>query len=134
MYASLDNKQIGQSIAKLRNHREIKASEIAKFVHLSPAAYTKYERGETAITINFLNQVAQFFDVDPFQLLQNSPKTIIENVHSNSNVAINYSNLSAIDMELLKTWSVQIAEKDEQIKQLLLLLSANNKAREIYNM
>lgn len=121
MYVSLDNKQIGQSIAKLRNHREIKAAELAKFLNLSTAAYTKYERGETAITINFLNHVAEFFDINPLQLLQSTPENIVENIY-NSKVVIDNGSLSTNDVELLNNWSSQIAVKDKQIEQLLQLL------------
>ena len=122
MYTPLDNKLIGQSIAKLRNHREIKAAEVAKYLHLSPAAYTKYEKGETAITIHFLNQMGEFFNVSPMYFLQSSPETIIENIHDNANLAINHSTLTTVDDKLLATLSEQIVSKDTQINRLTALL------------
>ena len=126
MYTPLDNKLIGQSIAKLRNHRDIKAAEVARFLKLSPAAYTKYERGETVITVHFLNQIGQFFDINPMQFLQNSPETIIENIHDNGSVAIHYSNnnspLTMVDEKLLSIFSTQITFQNEQIERLSALL------------
>ena len=122
MYTPLNNKLIGQSIAKLRNHREIKAAEVANFLHLSVAAYTKYERGETAINIHFLNGVGEFFNINPMYFLQNSPETIIENVHDNSNLAINNSSVTTVDDKLLTTLTAQITCKDVQIERLSALL------------
>ena len=50
----LDNKTVGRNIAKFRMLRDMKASTIAERLDLKEAAYTKYERGETAITLDVL--------------------------------------------------------------------------------
>jgi transcriptional regulator with XRE-family HTH domain len=112
MYIPLENKTVGQSIAKLRTHKEIKAEEIAKYLKLSVSAYTKYERGETAITIPFLNIVAQFFNVSPLELLNNGPENIIENIH-NSTVAMNNSNFYTVDKDVVNTFSNQLGSKGQ---------------------
>jgi transcriptional regulator with XRE-family HTH domain len=118
MFIPLENKTVGQSIAKLRKHRDIKAEEIARILKIGETAYTKYERGETAITIPFLNTVAQFFNINPLQLISNKPENIVENVH-NSNVAMNNGNFITLDKELISTLRNQIEIKDKQIETLL---------------
>ncbi|XZF14770.1 helix-turn-helix domain-containing protein [Chitinophagaceae bacterium MMS25-I14] len=84
MFTALDNKLVGQNIAKLRRHRDIKASDMAGRLHISEPAYTKYERGETAITLEFLNKVAEQFDVNPAEFLNATPQNIVENIHDSN--------------------------------------------------
>lgn len=87
MFSPIDSKLVGQNIAKLRRHKEIKAATIATKIGLTESAYTKYERGETAITLDFLNKVAEEFDVNPAQLMNATPSNIIESIHDISNSA-----------------------------------------------
>ena len=76
--ANLYNKIVGQNITKLRKYREIKAFIVAKHLGMSESNYTKYERGETAITLDFLNRISDFFEVDMISLLISTPENIIE--------------------------------------------------------
>ncbi|MBN9299544.1 MAG: helix-turn-helix transcriptional regulator [Filimonas sp.] len=92
MFSTLDNKLVGSNIAKLRRHREIKATDIASKLGLSESAYTKYERGETAITLEFLSNVSEFFEVSPTEFLSATPTNIVENIHNSQN---NFSNTSS---------------------------------------
>ena len=87
----IDNKQVGQTISKFRQYKGIKASEIAKQIGMTEAAYTKYERGETAITVDFLNKVGAFMHVNPIQFLSSTPENIVENIHD-SHIAIQTNN------------------------------------------
>jgi transcriptional regulator with XRE-family HTH domain len=122
MYKPLDAKKIGQSIAKLRRHREIKASELAAHLNMAEQTYTRYERGETPITLQVLNSVAQFFDVDPLEFIANGPESIVENIH-NSLVSNNHSSITTnIDKDLLEALKLQLAEKDKQIAQQLSVI------------
>ncbi len=86
---SIDNLTIGQNIAKFRKLKSIKAFDIAQKISLSESAYTKYERGETAITIDFVQKVADVLEIDPLQILATSPNNILENI-SNSSIAIQH--------------------------------------------
>lgn len=101
----LDNARIGKNIQNFRRFREIKAADVAKYLGISEAAYTKYERGETQITINFVQNVAEFFKVDPLQIISSSPATFFENVHNSS--ILNNSNFHTFqagnDEQLTKT-------------------------------
>jgi transcriptional regulator with XRE-family HTH domain len=83
----LDNKAIGRNISMYRKIRDIKAFDIANRLGMKEAAYTKYERGETQITIEFVQKVAEVLNIDPLQILTVSPNTILENI-SNSSIAI----------------------------------------------
>jgi len=77
---ALDNVTVGKNIAKFRRLKDIKAFDLAQQLGLKEAAYTKYERGETAITIDFVQKVAEALQLDPIQLITTSPSNIFENI------------------------------------------------------
>lgn len=83
----MDNVTIGKNIAKFRMLKDIKASDIADRLHMKEATYTKYERGETAITIDFVQKVSEVLEIDPLQIVSTSPSHILEHIQ-NSHIAI----------------------------------------------
>jgi transcriptional regulator with XRE-family HTH domain len=119
MFAPLDNKVIGESIAKLRIHKNKKARELASHLNIGEAAYTKYERGETAITISFINKIAHFFDIDPLEIIQSTPENIIENIHT-ANVIKQRTKFNGADNNLLDYIDLQLMIRDKQIEHLQL--------------
>ncbi len=78
----LESKIIGKTLARYRKLREMKASHVAEELGVSEATYTKYERGETAITLELLQKVSDVLDVDPLQILMASTGNFMENVHN----------------------------------------------------
>ncbi|MBB5437731.1 transcriptional regulator with XRE-family HTH domain [Pedobacter sp. AK017] len=76
-FTKLENKVIGRNISMYRKIREIKAFNIAEQLGLKEAAYSKYERGETAITVDFVQKVAQIINIDPIQMMTVSPGHMI---------------------------------------------------------
>ncbi len=86
-FTVLENKSIGRNLALFRKLRDKKAFEVAESVGISEAAYTKYERGESKITIDMIQKVAEFLKVDPLQIVSVSPSNFLENIQ-NSSIAI----------------------------------------------
>ena len=84
----LENKVIGQNIARFRKLKDIKAADMASRIGLGEAAYTKYERGETSITLDFVQKVSNELGIDPITLISTTPANIFENF-TNSPVSIN---------------------------------------------
>lgn len=96
-FTVLENKAIGRNISMYRKIRGIKAHDIAEQLSMKEATYTKYERGETAITIDLVQQIAEFLKVDPLMLLAVSPNNVIEN-GNNSPIAIHgYSHFQMVN-------------------------------------
>ncbi len=62
-----------------RKIRGMKASDISDRLGMKEASYTKYERGETAINVDMIQQIAEILKVDPIMMLSVSPNNIIEN-------------------------------------------------------
>ena len=83
----MDNKTIGRNIAKFRLLRDLKAFDVANRLDMKEATYTKYEQGETAITIDFIQRVAGILEIGPLHILSTSPGNILENI-THSSIAI----------------------------------------------
>jgi transcriptional regulator with XRE-family HTH domain len=97
-FTILENKTIGRNLYRIRKIRDKKASEVAKHIGMGEAAYTKYERGESKITVELIQKVAEFYKVDPLQLLSPSSGNFIENV-TNSSVFSNFHTLQTYNIE-----------------------------------
>lgn len=97
-FTVLENKTIGRNFYRLRKIRDKKSSEIAKFLGLGEAAYTKYERGESKITVDIIQKVAEFYKVDPLQLLSASTGNVFENV-TNSPIFSNFQTFQTVSEE-----------------------------------
>jgi transcriptional regulator with XRE-family HTH domain len=80
----LNNKIIGRNLARFRKFNEIKAADLAERIGMKEAAYTKYERGESQITVELVQKVAEALKVDPISILASAPDNIVEN-NTNSN-------------------------------------------------
>lgn len=89
-FTILENKKIGRNIALYRRLKDKKALEVAEHIGISEHAYSKYERGEVRINVDFVQKVAEFLQLDPLRLLSESPVAYIENNGSNSPTS--YSN------------------------------------------
>lgn len=122
MFTPLDNKLVGRNVAKLRKHREIKALDMAARLGISETAYTKYERGETAITLDFLNKVAEQFDVNPNEFLNATPNNIVENIHD-SHVYGLQSTGTTINVTNQKEIIDTILEQNKKLTELMEKLS-----------
>ncbi|NGM64179.1 helix-turn-helix domain-containing protein [Sphingobacterium sp. SGR-19] len=81
-YLDLDNKKIGQKIYIQRKIKGLKAFDVAERLGIKEAAYTKYERGETKITIEFVRKVSEILDIDPLLLLSSSDINYFDNIHN----------------------------------------------------
>ena len=82
-FTVLENKAIGRNISMFRKIREMKAADVASSIGISETAYTKYERGETQITIDFIQKVSTALKVDPMQLISVTPSNYIESIQNN---------------------------------------------------
>ena len=80
----LENVVVGHNIAKYRKLKEIKAHDIAEQLGMKEATYTKYERGETAITIDFIQKVAAILEANPLHLITASPNNFLESINHSS--------------------------------------------------
>lgn len=74
----LDDKAIGRNLYLYRKMADLKVIEVAEQLGLKESAYSKYERGETAFTLEFIKKAAVVLHVNPLLLLTVTPNNIIE--------------------------------------------------------
>ncbi len=80
----LTDKIVGRNLQKFRMLRDVKASDLAERIGMKEAAYTKYERGETKMTIELVQKVASALNVDPISILTAAPDNFIETISNNT--------------------------------------------------
>ena len=116
----LENNSIGRNIARFRKFKEKKAFEVAAYMGMGEAAYTKYERGESKITIEFIQKVSEFLNIDPLKLLTTNEGHIVENV-SNSPFAINgtVQTTNETQNQAILTLIDNVVEMNKRIMELL---------------
>lgn len=121
-FTVLENKTIGRNIYMYRKLRDRKAFEVADFLGVKEATYTKYERGESKITIDLVQKVSEFLNVDPIQLISAHPGHIIDNKNNSpfsisGNVRTNYAdkNQTEVMMKMMET----MMQMNEAIKKIL---------------
>ena len=98
-FTLLENNAIGRNISMHRRMRGVKAIEVAEKLGLKEAAYTRYERGEGALTIKMVKQIAEVLKVDPLNLIALPPGSVIDSGNNSPNaiVALNTNNLQTIN-------------------------------------
>ncbi|SDF95456.1 Helix-turn-helix [Pedobacter terrae] len=121
-FTVLENKAIGRNISRFRKFRDKKAFEVAEYVGIGEAAYTKYERGETKITIELIQKVSEFLNIDPFTLLNVSEGHVLENI-TNSPIAIQtnstFSTTNEKQNDAILTLIDNVVEMNKRIMDLL---------------
>jgi transcriptional regulator with XRE-family HTH domain len=81
-FTVLENKTIGRNLYKYRKIREKKASEVADYIGISESAYTKYERGESQITIDVIQKASEILEVDPLYIVASTPGNFVDGSNS----------------------------------------------------
>lgn len=121
-FTVLENKTIGRNFYKFRKLRERKAFEVADFLGIKEATYTKYERGESKITVDIIQKVSEFLKVDPIQMISTNPENIIESVNNSpftfsGNVKTSYVDIkqTEIMMKMMET----MMQMNEAIRKIL---------------
>lgn len=103
----------------LREERHLSQEQVAEKMGISPNSYGKLERGETKLTLEKLEQIANIFDMDIVELINSEEKISYQVMHyGTGNNAFNFENN---EKELLKENEkllLIISHKDETIESL----------------
>lgn len=128
-FTVLENKTIGRNISLYRKIREMKALEVADLLGMKEATYTRYERGEASITIDFIQQVSQILKIDPIMLLSVPPGSIVDSGNNSPNaiVALNTSNCQTTSPEQNQMMLKLIENTIELNKKMMELLDNKGK-------
>lgn len=107
-----------EKVRKLREDNHLNQEQMAEMLHISPSSYAKMERGEIKISIERLQQIANIFNVDIKELLDDE-KGIVNVVIVGDNsqqyqIGNKYQNLA----NELNYKDQIIQEKEQTIKSL----------------
>lgn len=115
---------------KIRVMREINQwsqEEMAEKLAMSTTGYAKIERGQTNISLDKLQQIAQVFNIDMVELIERQDKSFFFSIGDNTH----NQNFVGIDSELrvlLEMKDNLLAQKDNEIaalKEIIALLKQN---------
>ena len=118
---------IHDKIRIMREKNKLSQEEVAEKLNMSPSGYAKIERGETKLYLEKLEQIAQVFNIDMTDLINN--KNICFLINENSQSSSNYYNSDdtlIIENEKLKI-SLSFQEKiiEQQKSEIALLKEMN---------
>jgi transcriptional regulator with XRE-family HTH domain len=120
----ISNKAVGRNLAKFRMLRDMKAADLAERVGLKEDAYAKYERGETKITVDFIQKVATALNVDPISILATAPDKFIETISNNT--MSSGATVIGNDANLEVKGDYNAADKEQQVLMIDLLKNLND--------
>lgn len=112
--------QIHEKIRILREFNKFTQEEIAEKLSISTSGYSKIERGETRLNIERLQQLADIFQVNIFDLMTQSNNNIIYEINGGlgiagfNNSSLEYNEKKQTEIERL---TLIISHKDEIILQ-----------------
>lgn len=116
--------EVLERISKLRQKRHLSQEKISEDLHISQAAYTKLERGETKLTVERLYQIAEVLKTEISELLGIESK-YNQDIHNNEQSTI----IASQGIENLYTENKEMAVK--LIKQYEEALDSKSKLIEI---
>ncbi|ERJ59280.1 helix-turn-helix domain-containing protein [Sphingobacterium paucimobilis] len=120
-YLELDNKKIGHKIYIQRKIAGLKAFDVAEQLGIKEAAYTKYERGETKITIDFVKKISEILKIDPLLLLSSNDVNYFDNIHNSPILSTfhTYQSTNEKQNEAILALIENVIEMNKNIMQLL---------------
>ena len=117
--------KIGGTLLKIRAIKGIKQESVAKQLGITTNGYGKIERGESAINIDRLEQIANILGISAMDIMQ-FDESIIFNINTISNSApngiVNNYSLSAEELGLLMAQIKSLNEIVERQNKMIDLL------------
>lgn len=119
---------LGTKLRQLRLKNELSQEYVAQTLRVSQKTYSNMENDKTTLSVETLKQIAQLYNIDMLELLQDG-KVVVQNNNSNDTSTVHgiiYNHASDELIEQLKERINDLKEiitkKDEQILRLEGLL------------
>lgn len=110
---------IGRKLMELRKQKGLSQEQVADSISVSQPVYARIENGIGTSWAIYLNNICEFFGVEPEKLVENTTTITQENKDQKGGVAIT-QNLGTIQLseKLVEQYEARIKEKDEIIADL----------------
>ncbi|WP_395147914.1 helix-turn-helix domain-containing protein (plasmid) [Moraxella atlantae] len=128
--------KINEKIRLLREKNHFTQEDMANRLQLSTNGYANIERGETKLTFERLEQIAEIFDIDVTELVSYGEQNAINYVHSTSNHSLNIVGQASnelLEAEILKL-NLVISHKDELLENQKALLAQQKQQIDTLNL
>lgn len=106
-----------EKIKMMREMNQWTQEEVAEKLGMSTTGYAKIERGQTNVSVEKLKQIAQIFNINIAQLLDDNEKLVICSIGDNHS---NYNNYFGMNEKLItqnEKQQLEIQLKNELLKQ-----------------
>lgn len=116
---------IAKNLANLRKDENLTQEQMAEKLHMSKNGYAKLERGESRITVEHLQNIANTFNIDIEKLLKKDRDFNLALGDNNINFQTNYHTSQEIEklQLLIEHQQELLVQKDKQIELLEKLLA-----------
>ncbi|MDR0802258.1 helix-turn-helix domain-containing protein [Fluviicola sp.] len=111
-----------ENIRTARKNKGISHEAMAVNLGISQTAYTKIERGETKLTVDRLQKIAEILEMKLAELLDPEPPSFHQEIHNNPGTAISLQKVENWYSENREVYEKLIAAKEEEIALLKSLL------------
>ena len=75
-YKNKARENLANNILSIRYEKDLTQEKLAELLHSSPVYISEIEHGKRSVSIDFLDKVAELFDIPCYELLSDKPKVI----------------------------------------------------------
>ncbi|WP_353167655.1 helix-turn-helix transcriptional regulator [Flavobacterium sp.] len=112
--------KIGDKLKTLRTSKGYSPETVSERIGVSKTTYGRYERNETAPDINILENIANLYELEMFELLSDEKIILNQKNKKGDNNGLVFNNLSE---KLIDQYEKRLLEKDERINELREIIS-----------
>ena len=108
----------------MREEKGYSQQEVADAIHISQNTLSNIETGKTKVDVELLYKFADFYKVEPQELLNNNSLTMNFNDKVENGYASYIQTVNADNKELFTALKEQLSVKDKQIEQLFGIINS----------
>ncbi|MGD1842911.1 MAG: helix-turn-helix domain-containing protein [Thermonemataceae bacterium] len=109
--------ELGEKIRAIREMKGYSQTYLATHMNISQTAYSKIERGETQVTPEKLQTIADILEV-PKESIENFSEKFFINITGDNNTNNGNSNINSVDKVLLEYLIQRITLLEQKIEQM----------------
>lgn len=109
--------KVSEKLRQLRENNNWSQEKIAEELHISTSAYAKMERGETKLKIERLEEIAELFDIDIIELMQDDNQNFNLLISGNNGYGHYINHYHGTNNNSVETLQLMLQYKDEIINQ-----------------
>lgn len=111
-----------QKLKILREKKGISQGDVAEALHMAQNTYSRIETGKTKVNLELLYKFAEFYKIEPYDLVNSDGLTMNFNEKVENGYASYIQTVNADNKEMISALKEQLIIKDKQIEALLEIL------------